>query len=567
MIKKWTAYDKSYENLEAIIRECNVPEIVARALINRDIDTVSKVRRFLNTSLDGLYDPYLLKGMEKAVSRIRTAISKNQKICIYGDYDVDGITSTAITVKVLRFLGADVMYYIPIRMEEGYGLSKASMKKLKEQGVELVVTVDCGIRSIDVVDFASSLEMDVIITDHHECEEKLPNAYSIINPHQPGCEYPFKNLAGVGVAYKLADALLTDENRAEFENELVEIASVGTIADVVPIIDENRIIVKNGLDKIKSTENKGIKALLDVCGLNDKDINSYNIAFMIAPRINAAGRIADASQCVELLLTEDQTEALHIAEQLDQDNRERQAIESEILNSALSIINKTVDLDKDKAMVLDSNKWHIGVIGIVASKLVERFHLPTLLVSIEEGMGKGSARSIAKFKLYDAMVGCSDLFEKYGGHELAAGFTIKPENIEKLRERMKAEAERILGKEKLLPEILVDYKLSPQDINLDTIYQLKLLEPFGMGNSSPLFVYRGLKLLSLRTVGNDGKHLLMTVYDGSNEIRCIGFNLGHFQKVLSTGLKIDIICSMENNKWNNIESVQLSVKDIKLNAR
>lgn len=567
MIKKWTTYNKNYENLNEIMKEFQIPEIVARSLINRDIDTVSKVRRFLDGSLDSLYDPYLLKGMGKAVERIREAVSKRQKICVYGDYDVDGITSAAIMIKALRFLGAEAMYYIPRRIEEGYGLNKASIEKLKEQGVAVVVTVDCGIRSIDVVDYASSLEIDVIVTDHHECEDKLPNALSIINPHQPDCGYPFKELAGVGVAFKLVQALVPKSANPDLEREIVEIAAVGTIADVVPIIDENRIIVKNGLANIQNTANQGLKALLEVSGLSGKEINSCNIAFMIAPRINAAGRIAAADRCVELLLTEDKAEAMNIAERLDSDNRERQSIETKILNDALSMINASIDLNSERAIVLGSYGWHAGVIGIVASKLVERFHLPVLLVSIEEDIGKGSARSIPKFNLYEAMVNCSDLFEKFGGHELAAGFSIKPDNIAKLRERMNDEAERVLGKERLLPEILVDYKLSPEDINLDTFNRLKLLEPFGTGNPSPVFVYRGLKVLSAKTVGNESRHLMLNVYDGVNEIRCIGFNLGHFQKMLSISNKIDIICSMENNKWNNIESVQLSVKDIRLTTK
>ncbi|MGE5630348.1 MAG: single-stranded-DNA-specific exonuclease RecJ [Caulobacteraceae bacterium] len=564
MNKKWMTYEKNYGNIEEIKRAFDIPEIIARSLINRDIDTVEKVARFFNTGIENLYNPYLLKGLGKAVEGIRKAIKSKKKICIYGDYDVDGITSTAIMVKTLRHLGAETIYYIPNRMDEGYGLSKASIEKLKEQCVQLLVTVDCGIRANEVVDLANSFGMEVIITDHHECEDILPNANCIVNPHQPGCEYPFKGLAGVGVAFKLASALLEKENVSGLMKELVVIAAVGTVADVVPLVDENRILVKNGLDGIQNTSNPGLKALLEVCGLNNREISSYNIAFMIAPRVNAAGRIADATLCVELLLTDNKELARDIAKKLDANNRERQSIENEIFGSAEMKISSSVNLNHDKVIVLDSEQWHIGVIGIVASKLVERYHLPTLLITREGDIGKGSARSIPRFNLYEAMAKCSDLFEKFGGHELAAGFTIKTDKIDELRKRMNLEAESILGKEKLMQEVLVDYKLSPKDISLNTVKQLRMLEPFGIGNPSPLFVYRGLKLLSAKAVGNDSKHLLFNVFDGVNEIRCIGFNLGNMQRLLSIGKKIDIICNVENNIWNNIESLQLSVKDIKL---
>ncbi|HYE12643.1 MAG TPA: single-stranded-DNA-specific exonuclease RecJ, partial [Patescibacteria group bacterium] len=512
MNKKWTTYDTSVENIELIMSEFQIPEIIARALINRGINTVPKVEAFLNNDLSYLHDPYLMRGMEQAVKRILDAIKQKDKICVYGDYDVDGITSTVVMIRTLKELGSDAVYYIPNRIEEGYGLSISSMDRIKELGVSLIVTVDCGIRSIEVVDYAQSLGMEVIVTDHHECEGELPKALSIVNPHQPGCGYPHKELAGVGVAYKLASALLSMEKNNAFAEELLDIVSMGTIADVVPLLDENRIIVKNGLKRIKNTSNEGIKALLEVCGLSGKELSAYNVAFMLAPRINAAGRIADASECVELLLTDNAVRAKEIAEKLDTDNRERQAIENEILNSAITIIEQTVDIDKDRVLVLGNENWHVGVIGIVASRLVDRFNLPTFIMSVDGELSKGSARSIRGFNLFEAMSRHSGLFEKYGGHEMAAGFTIKTERMNKLRESMNFEAESVMGKEKILPELLVDYKLMPGDISLDTVKQLKVLEPFGIGNPSPLYVYRGLKVLSSRAVGNESKHLSLTVY-------------------------------------------------------
>lgn len=552
------------ENLKLIINEFQLSEIIARAMINRGIDTVPKVRTFLDIDLDSLHDPYLLKGMHQAVERILKAVKCKEKMCVYGDYDVDGITSTAIMMRTLKKLGADAIYYIPNRTEEGYGLNKGSMDRIKELGVSLIVTVDCGIRSNEVVDYAHSLGMEIIVTDHHECEGELPKAHCIINPHQDGCSYPNKDLAGVGVAFKLVSALFEKTGNSDLASNLIDIVSIGTIADVVPLLDENRIIVKNGLARLQHTDNEGIKALISVCGLSGKELSTYNVAFMLAPRINAAGRIADASECVELLLTDNTNKAIDIAKKLDVSNRERQAIENVILNDAVAIIEKTVDFDNDKVLVLCNENWHIGVIGIVASRLVDKFYLPTFVMSKEDEYCKGSARSITGFNIFEAMSRHGSLFEKYGGHSMAAGFTIKTERIDEMREFMNFEAESVFGKEKLKPQLLVDYKLSPEDITLDTVRQLKLLEPFGAGNPSPLFVYRGLTVMYSKAVGNELKHLSLIVNDGVNDIKCIAFNLGNMQKILSIGKKIDIIGNVENNIWNNVESVQLNIKDIKL---
>lgn len=552
------------ENLKQIMDEFRLPEIVARAMINRGVDTVTKARAYLDGSLTAMHDPYLLKGMDKAVDRIQKAISSKAKICIYGDYDVDGITSTAVMLMTMKKLGAEVAYYIPNRLEEGYGLNNGSMDHLKAQGVDLIITVDCGIRSNEVVEYAKSLGLEIIITDHHECEGKLPDAYSIVNPNQEGCGYPHTNLAGVGVAFKLASALLSAKGCSSFAEELLDIVSIGTIADVVPLLDENRIIVKNGLGRLLDTRNEGIKALLHVCGLGGKEVNAYSVAFMLAPRINAAGRIADAAGCVELLITDNANRAMEIAKRLDADNRERQAIENEILTAAIDTIEKTVDFDKERVLVLNNDNWHAGVIGIVASRLVDRYNLPSFVLAKDEELYKGSARSISGFNLFEAMSRHGEIFVKYGGHEMAAGFTIKADKIDELRERMNEEVQKTLGSEKLLPELLVDYRLTPEDINIDTVRKLKLMEPFGAGNPSPVFVYRGVRVLSSKAVGNEAKHLQLLVNDGENEIKCIAFNMGTMQKVLSINRKIDIICSVENNVWNNYESVQLNIKDIKL---
>lgn len=565
MRKKWVAYDKSYELAELLKSRLNLNEMLARTLINRGIDSIDEAERFINAELNDLYDPFLLKDMEKAVDRILLALEENEKICIYGDYDVDGVTSTSLCVNTLRKLDADVMHYIPVRAEEGYGLNHEAIGQISEQGVSLIITVDCGIKSIDVVETVKEYGIDIIITDHHECGEVLPDALAVINPHRQDCSYPFKELAGVGVAFKLMHAVTESIGYSELLYEVIDIAAIGTIADVVPLLGENRIIVKKGLEKLMGTESVGLKALIDVSGLKDKQISSYNIAFIIAPRINAAGRLADASRCVELLITEDETLAYEIAEELERKNTERQRIEADILEQAIAKLTEQVDIANSRIIVLDDSKWHPGVIGIVASRIVDQFSKPAIMIARENDLGKGSARSMSGFNLYEAMCKCSELFEKFGGHEMAAGLTIKAENIDAFRIKINEIAEEMLQGKELIPEIMVDYKLESTDINLVTAKQLKNLEPFGMGNPNPNFVCRNLQVLDRKLVGTNGKHLSLNLYDGSNNIKAIAFNMGNLYNILSNSKKIDIICCMDVNLWNNNESVQLVIKDIKLN--
>ena len=565
MRKKWVPYNKNYELTEQLRSMFNISEMFARTLINRGLDNIDKVNRFIKSDINDLYDSFLLTDMEEAVDRILVAIEENEKICIYGDYDVDGITSTALCVNILRKLEADVMYYIPVRAEEGYGLNKEAIDYIAEQGVNLIITVDCGIRSVDVVEKVNEMEMNIIITDHHECGDILPDAYAVVNPHRHDSNYPFKELAGVGVAFKLMQGITESIGYKELLYDVLDIAAIGTIADVVPLLDENRIIVKNGLEALMNTENVGLKALIDICDLKDKQINSYNIAFMIAPRINAAGRLADASRCVELLITEDEALAYEIAKELEVENKERQRIEAEILEQAIAKVTADKDLENSKVIVLDELNWHPGVIGIVASRIVEQFSKPAILIGRDKDIGKGSGRSMSGFNLYEAMNNCSKLFEKFGGHEMAAGLTIKADNIGAFRKKINEVAAEMLQGKELIPEILVDYKLEPADINLQVAKQLKELEPFGMGNPNPNFVCRNMQVIDKKLVGANNKHLSLNLYDGNNNVKAIAFNMGNLFNVLSSNKKIDIICCMDINQWNNNENVQLVIKDIKLN--
>jgi single-stranded-DNA-specific exonuclease len=563
--KKWVPYNKSYELTEQLKSMYNVSEMFARTLINRGLDDIDKVNRFLKADISDLYDSFLLTDMENAVDRILMAIEENEKICIYGDYDVDGITSTALCVNILRKLEADVMYYIPVRAEEGYGLNSEAIDYIAEQGVNLIITVDCGIRSVDVVEKVNEKGMNIIITDHHECGDILPDACAVVNPHRNDSGYPFKELAGVGVAFKLMQGITESIGYRELLYDVIDIAAIGTIADVVPLLDENRIIVKNGLEKLMSTENIGLKALIDTCDLADKQISSYNIAFIIAPRINAAGRLADAGRCVELLITDDEALAYEIAKELEVENKERQRIEAEILEQAIAKVNEDKDFANSRVLILDELNWHPGVIGIVASRIVEQFSKPAVLIGRDMEVGKGSGRSMSGFNLYEAMNRCSELFEKFGGHEMAAGLTIKSNKIDAFRKKINEIADEMLQGKELLPEILVDYKLEPTDINLQVAKQLKELEPFGMGNPNPNFVCRNMQVIDKKQVGANNKHLSLNLYDGNNNVKAIAFNMGNLYNVLSSSRKIDIICCMDINQWNDNETVQLVIKDIKIN--
>jgi len=564
MNKKWVSYDKDYSIIEKLKDTLNISEVLCRVLVNRNIDSLEKAEKYLNPNLSYLYNPYDMLGMEKAVIRITDAINSQENICIYGDYDVDGITSISALIKTLRYLNANVTFYIPSRIEEGYGLNIESVQKLMDKGVNLFITVDCGIRSDDVVAYINKNNIDIIITDHHECGDTLPAAYSVINPHQKKCNYPFKELAGVGVAFKLIEAILSKFGCRTFMNEIIDIVCIGTIADVVPLVDENRVIVKNGLIALENTKNIGLNALLKICVLNDKKLSAQNVAYLIAPRINAVGRIADANLGVDLLLTEDKEKAIEIAQILEDTNKLRQNIESEILSMAVEKISNEIDLVNDSIIVLSDKDWNVGVVGIVAARITERYGLPTILIAINDNMGRGSARSILGINIIEAINQCSHLLARFGGHELAAGLSIEVDKINEFRKDINKIAKRMCNDNKIIPSITVDYKLSPLDINIHTAKQLETLEPFGCGNQVPFFVFRDLKILSYKTVGNEKKHLSLRLSDGKNDISCIGYNLGIFNNILSSVKNIDIICSIEINVWNDIERVQLVIKDIKI---
>jgi single-stranded-DNA-specific exonuclease len=559
MSKKWEYYQIDEALIYEIAKNNNISTLLAKILLNRGIDTNEKIEKFLHPKIEYLYDPYLLCDMEKAINRIIDAINKKQKITVYGDYDVDGITSIAVLTKFLTELGVENTYYLPNRLDEGYGLNKSAIKTISENDTSLLITVDCGISANDEVEYANSIGLDVIITDHHECLKTLPNAVAVIDPKREDSEYPFKYLAGVGVTFKLIQAISIrlGLDRAKYLKYL-DIVCLGTVADIVPLVDENRVIVKFGLELIKQTKNQGLKALIKAAGY-DK-IDSTAISFGLAPRINACGRMGEAQIALKLLLTNLENEAIQIADELNKINRERQSVERRIMEEAISLI-KNNELYKDNVIILGNTDWHHGVIGIVASKITEMYYKPSILICFEGEEGKGSGRSIEGFDLHEALGGCSDSLIKYGGHEMAIGLSIESKKFDDFKKMLlEIAGQRIT--EDMVATIKVDAEVTTKDISLDMVKSLVLLEPYGEGNLPPVFIYKNIKVDSIRTLSED-KHLKLNVKDGNIIFDAIGFNMGELKDSIKMGDRVDILHYLEINKYNNTERVQLNIKDIK----
>lgn len=562
--KYWTYNKLDNIKVEELSNSLGITRTISRVLLNRGITNHDEAEKFLYSSLSQLHDPFLLKDMDKVVKRIKEAIKNNEKICIYGDYDVDGISSTSIMIKYFNSINHPVTYHIPNRMEEGYGLNKDAIEKIFVNGNRLIITVDCGITSVEEVKFANSLGIDIIITDHHECQNVLPDAYGIINPKQKDCSYPFDKICGCGLALKLIQALTPAEIFKTSIYDYLDIVAIATVADVVSLTDENRVIVKNGLEYISESVNPGIQALLRVCGFEDRKLNAGNIAFGLAPRINAAGRISSADTGVQLLTATDFDHANKIAQLLNEENRYRQEIEMNILNEAIDIIERDPMYSDDNILIIYNEGWHPGVIGIVASRIVEKYYKPTVILGVEEGIAKGSARSIPGFDLFDAMNKCKDLFIKFGGHEQAAGLSINVENIEVFRQQINLIAKQTLTEEDFIPKVFYDDILKIEDISEQLIDEIQQLEPFGMGNPSPKFISQNLRTVDIRGIGIDKKHIKFKLESNGSYIDGIGFGLGDFQQLIELNDEIDIVFSPEYNVYNGNRKLQFNIKDIKI---
>lgn len=551
--------------IEEFSKENHLPPVIAVILFNRGITNKDAARAFLQKTLDGVHNPFLLNDMEIAADRIVQAIEKGEKIVVYGDYDVDGITSTVLLYSFLKAEGAKVDYYIPDRIGEGYGINIMAINRIAKDGAQLMITVDCGITAVGEVEFARTQKLDIIITDHHTCKEELPRAFAAVNPKRPDSEYPFDSLAGVGVAFKLALAVTKKlgKNTKETFLKYAELAAVGTIADVVPVLDENRIIIERGLDIMRKGGNLGIHSLLKAAGAADKPITASTVAFTIAPRINAAGRLGTAETAVRLLLAGDEAEADKIAAELDEANRSRQAEEQKIFEQAMAKVMSDPLFDKKQVIVLAGEGWHHGVIGIVASRICERFYKPCILISYENGVGKGSGRSIPGFNLFEALGATEEYLTNFGGHAAAAGLGINVDRIDEFTAAINKYAAGVLSEEDMIPKVSIDCRLRPETVTLECSHAIAHLEPFGAENEKPVFSLLGVKIIMIDTVGAEKKHLRLKLALGSRSVAAIGFNMGEYSAFFKTGDMADVAFTMESNVYQGTESIQLVLKDIK----
>jgi len=563
MEKRWLVQKHDHERAKRFAAEMDVSPLIAALLIARGFDSTEKAKRFLNPSHDDLHEPSLLKGMKEASVRILRAIDSGEKILIWGDYDVDGTTGTTLLRSVIRTLGGTSTYHIPNRFTEGYGVNTPALEKAKAAGVTLVITVDCGIRSFEPLEWAKENGLDVIVTDHHLSDEGRgnPPAFAVINPNQPGCEYPDKNLAGVGVAFKLAHQMLRERKRSDAINDLLKITAIGTIADIMKLTGENRAIVALGLRDLPDTKSVGLKALMEVADCV-AEMTSYDIGFRIAPRINAAGRMDVARHVVELFECEDFTEARKLASLLDSRNRERQKVQQQITELAFQEMESFSDA---RFLVVHGEGWHRGVIGLAASRIAERAYRPSIVLSVENGIAHGSARSVGSFHLLSALESCADLFEQFGGHAAAAGMKIKGENIEQLRTRLNTFASENITEDAMVPTLSIDAHVSSETLDLKLSEELKCLEPFGAGNPKPVFVTKGLYLaqepfvmkekhLRLKLQNEQQKRFEAVWWDGVDRSK---------GRTLRAGNCIEVAYTPEANTWQGTTRLQLVVHDLR----
>ncbi|MGN0150184.1 MAG: single-stranded-DNA-specific exonuclease RecJ [Clostridia bacterium] len=569
--KIWKYKNKSLnpEFVSEVSAKHKIPKVISTILLNRGIEE-SEFKTFLKKSMRDIKNPNLMLDMDKATERIIKAINNKEKIVIYGDYDVDGITSTALMCEFLSGQGADVSYYIPDRKDEGYGINIMAVNKLFKQGTKLLITVDCGITAIGEVEFANLQGMDVIITDHHTCKDRLPTAAkAIINPKRPDCDYPFEGLAGVGVAFKLvlALAIALGLNTTECFNKYIDIVTLGTIADVVPLLDENRIIVDKGIKAMKRPMRPGIRAIMEIAGASSRPLNASTVAFAIAPRLNAAGRLGSAKTAVELLLTKDKNEARRIAIELNEENKERQLTEQKIYDEALELIAADPNFEKKKVIVLAKEGWHQGVIGIVASRINDLYYKPCILISHHNGIGKGSGRSIPGFNLFDALSHCETHLTDFGGHSVAAGLNINMSDLEAFTKEINKYADEILSDSDMIPKVEIDCPITEKYITLENARMLSCLEPFGMNNDKPVFSISGAEAAYISSIGVNNKHLRLRVVKNGIFINCIGFYMGEYENTIHHGSIVDIAFQIDINHYQGNSAVQLILKDIKLSCQ
>ena len=558
MNKKWECYEIDEKKLKEFMQKYNLNELLARVLLNKGITEKENIDLFMNPTRNDFHNPFLMPDMEIAVDRILKAIDNNEKIIIYGDYDADGITSITVLKSFLEERGLEVDSYIPNRLDEGYGLNKEAIKKVFDDGHRLMITVDCGISGVAEVDYANSLGMEVLITDHHEPAQTLPNALAVVDAKRKDNEYPFNQLAGVGVVFKLIQAISIKLNLEEKEYlKYLDIVCIGTISDIVPLVDENRVIAKLGLMLVNQTRNIGLKALLEVVGF--KSIDSGTISFGVAPRINACGRMGHEQIALDLFLAKDYETAKKLAIKLNEYNTERQSIEKRIFDEAKEKIEN--EENNTACIIVGGEGWHHGIIGIVASKVTDMYFKPSILICFENNIGKGSGRSIPGFDLHEALMNCSAELEKFGGHAMAVGVTVAKDKFNEFKTKLEEYAKKC-DIDKIVPMINIDSEVQLKNIDIDSVKSLKMLEPFGEANKTPLFLFKNLKINSIRAL-SEGKHLKLTLKEDNFMIDAIGFNMGELSEKYLLDDKVDVVGSLEINSFNGNDSIQIVMKDLR----
>lgn len=565
--KRWKIREvEDINSLKALADSLNISEVLAKLLFLRNIKTFAQAKHFFRPSLDSLHDPYLMHGMENATKRVIQALTENHPICIYGDYDVDGTCSTALLYMFLKELGANVDFYIPRRLNEGYGLSKDGIDAIKaNNNAKLLITVDCGITAIEETAYANQLGMDVIICDHHQPKEELPNALAVLDPLKPQCNYPFDYLSGAGVAFKLAQGVAEKIGRREMPLKYLDLVALAGAADIVPLVDENRILVKEGLDKINSEPRPGILALIESSSLHPGNLNSGQVVFTIAPRINAVGRLGDAKRAVELLITDSVDEARTMAKVLESENYERRKIDVDTFDNALQLVENSIDFDSELAIVLHQEEWHPGVIGIVASRLVEKYYRPTIMLTTIDGIAKGSARSITNFNIYEALQKCEDMLIHFGGHQAAAGLAVELDKLKEFKDKFNQIVRESIKEEDLLPEIIIDAKIKLSDITPKFLRILDQFSPFGPENMRPVFLSEEVEVSNTpRVVGHN--HIMACFKQNGNDkiFDTIGFNMREYLDLFQKkNTKVDIVYTIDKTVRDSRSYPQLRLKDIR----
>ena len=555
---RWIVRKNDEKAVQMLSDKLDISPLTATLLVNRGIDDPVEANRFLHIEREDFHDPYLMQDMKKAVERISRAIQDQEKILVYGDYDADGVTSTAVLMTVLRDLGASVEFYIPNRFTEGYGPNENAFRQAADNGVKLIITVDTGIASVHEAEIAKQLGMDLIITDHHEIRPEIPSAFAIIHPRYDDTPYPFPDLAGVGVTFKLAHALY-----GSAPEQLLDLVAIGTIADLVPLHGENRLIVKKGLRVLRQTERPGLAAMSRMASVNLAEANEETIGFTIGPRLNAAGRLNSAVPAAELLLSEDGETAELLARDIEQLNTERKDIVSEITKEAMEMVDTLYPTSENHVLVIGKEGWNPGVVGIVASRLTEKYYRPAIVLGYdtETGKAKGSARSIKGFDLFESLVSCSSLLEHFGGHPMAAGMTLSISDVEELRAQLNFLAKEQLSEEDLVPFTDLDAEASLSEISIDSIKELDMLAPYGVGNSKPRFMVDQAVPQDIRKIGANQNHLKLTLKQAGGTLDGIGFNLGYLADSISPDAKLSVIGELAINEWNNMRKPQIFIRD------